>query len=196
MNVRRFAPRCGECRQKTMAIASVPYSIQIQHDGKKFDVEIPALSVPKCQDPACGAISIDDLASEQIDRAFRKKAQLLTPEEIREGRIRVGYANQQKFAACFGVSPSTVSRWENGSQIQQSFHDGMLRAFFELVTFRRFLEKLHGVAPETQPEPSTDKASRPRKQIPDSVGQRGKSIPPIKGNPKSPVSAEHLFSRN
>lgn len=145
MSERRFAPRCGECRQKTMRLATVPYSIQIHHDGKKYDVDIPALSVPKCQNPECGALSIDDEASEQIDRAFRREAKLLTSEEIREGRIRIGYGNQQEFAACFGVSPSTVSRWENGSQIQQHFHDGILRAFFDLPEFRKFLEQLHRI---------------------------------------------------
>ena len=164
MSERRFAPRCGECGQKTMALASVPYSIQISHDGKKYDVNIPSLSVPKCQNPECGALSIDSVASEQIECAFRRVAKLLNPEEIRQGRISVGYANQQEFAACFGVSPSTVSRWENGSQVQQHFHDGMLRAFFKLPEFRRFLAELHGVAADVSSSESTEQQTPSRRQ--------------------------------
>ena len=162
---RRFAPRCGECRQKTMALASVPYSIQISHDGKKYDVNIPALSVPKCQNPECGALSIDSVAGEQIECAFRRVANLLTPEEIRQGRIKIGYANQQEFAACFGVSPSTVSRWENGSQVQQHFHDGMLRAFFQLPAFRQFLAELHGMAAKVSSSETTEQLGTASRQL-------------------------------
>jgi DNA-binding transcriptional regulator YiaG len=126
-----------------MALATVPYRIQIDHDGKKYDVHIPALSVPKCAN--CGALSIDDAASEQIDNAFRQEANLLTPAEIRQGRIDAGFPQQEEFAKCFGVGVSTVSRWETGAQVQQRFHDGMLRAFFEIAELRTFLAALHGV---------------------------------------------------
>ncbi len=89
MSPRRFSKRCAECRQKTMAIAVVPYDIQIDHDGKKYDVHVPALSVPQCAD--CGALSIDEVASAQIDDAFRQKAGLLSPADIRSNRIRLGF---------------------------------------------------------------------------------------------------------
>lgn len=42
MTTRRFAPRCGQCRQKTMALATVPFDILISHDGRDYDVHIPA----------------------------------------------------------------------------------------------------------------------------------------------------------
>jgi DNA-binding transcriptional regulator YiaG len=144
MTRRRYSPRCAECRQKTMAIDTVPFRIQIDHDGKKYDVGIPNLTVPKCTN--CGAISVDEIASEQIDKAFRAEAKLLTPSEIREGRIRTGFPQQAEFAQCFGISVSTLSRWENGAQVQQHFHDGVLRAFFSSSDLRTFLAQLHGVA--------------------------------------------------
>jgi putative zinc finger/helix-turn-helix YgiT family protein len=143
MTPRLFSKRCGECRQKTMAIAVVPYEIQIDHDGKKYDVNVPALSVPKCTN--CGALSIDENASEQIDSAFRKTAKLLTPTEIKEGRIKLGYSQQAEFAKVFGIAVSTLSRWETGAQIQQHFHDSMLRTFFKLPEMRASLSELHGV---------------------------------------------------
>jgi len=143
MSQRRFAPRCGTCHQKSMAIGTVAYSIQIDHDGKKYDVDIPALSVPRCTNAACGAISIDEVASAQIDEAFRQKAKLLTPGEIRDGRLRLGF-EQQEFAQHLGVAVSTLCRWETGAQVQQHFHDGILRAFFALPELRGFLGQLHG----------------------------------------------------
>jgi len=131
-----------------MAIVVIPYDIQIDHDGKKYDVHVPKFSVPKCQNEACGAVSFDERASEQIDEAFRRTAGLLTPDQIRQGRTKVGYSLQQEFAACLGVSVSTVSRWENGSQIQQTFYDDMMRAFFQVPQFRQFLAERHGLTPK------------------------------------------------
>jgi DNA-binding transcriptional regulator YiaG len=120
-----------------MAIATVPYDVRIDHDGRKYDVHIDTLSVPQCTN--CGAISIDSDASEQIDRAFRRAAELLSPQEIRERRIAAGFHHQQDFARVLGVSPSTLNRWENGAQVQQRFHDRMLRAFFDVPEFRAYL---------------------------------------------------------
>lgn len=140
---RSFAKKCGNCRQKTMALAVVSYPVEMQHDGSLYSFVIPALEVPKCTN--CGEISLDAEADQQIDSAFRREAKLLTPEEIYEGRVRVGYTNQQEFAACFGVSASTISRWENGSQIQQHAHDGWLRVFFKSAEVRRLLADLHGL---------------------------------------------------
>jgi DNA-binding transcriptional regulator YiaG len=126
-----------------MAIAVVPYSVQIDHDGTKYQVDIPEFSVPKCRN--CGEMSFDEEASEQIDRAFRRTAGLLTPDEIKNGRIQAGFKRQQDFAKCFGIGVSTLSRWETGAQVQQHFHDGMLRAFFAVGKMRDFLAALHGL---------------------------------------------------
>jgi DNA-binding transcriptional regulator YiaG len=115
-----------------VAIATVPYSIQIDHDGRKYNVHVPALSVPKCSN--CGAISIDEDAENQIDAAFRKEADLLTPLEIRQGRIRLGFFHQQDFATCLGIGVSTLSRWETGAQVQQRILDDLLR--FEIAKRR------------------------------------------------------------
>ena len=127
-----------------MALAVGPYETKISHDGKEYAVRISELSAPKCSH--CGALSFDEEASRQIDEAFRREAGLLNPDEIRQGRTRVGYASQQEFAACLGISVSTVSRWENGIQIQQSFYDDCLRAFFECAEFRRYMAIRHGLA--------------------------------------------------
>ncbi len=55
-----------------------------------------------------------------------------------------GY-NQQEFAECLGVAGPTVCRWETGAQIQQRFHNDVMRAFFDVPQFRDYLARLHGV---------------------------------------------------
>ena len=140
---RQIPKRCPECGHKTMALAQVPYEIQIDHDGRKYQISIPDLSVIQCGN--CSEIVVDDVADERISEVFREKAGLLTPAQIKNGREFLGY-NQQEFAKVFGVAVSTLSRWENGGQIQQRFHDAVLRAFFKVPAFREFMEKFHGIA--------------------------------------------------
>ena len=118
------AKRCGKCGQKVLRLVTVPYSTTIEHDGRTYRVEIPELTVPQCAN--CQAISIDDEADQQISAAFRRAARLLAPEEIREGRERLGLT-QKEFANLLGVGESTVSRWETGAQLQQRALDRFLR---------------------------------------------------------------------
>lgn len=124
MNTRTFPKRCGKCGQKQMGLVTMPYSTTIEHDGRTYHVEIPALTVPQCSN--CDAISIDEEADRQISAAFRREARRLTPEEIRQGRERLGLTEKQ-FANLLGVGESTISRWETGAQIQQRARDRFLR---------------------------------------------------------------------
>ena len=121
---RTYPKRCGKCGQKTMRLATVPYTTTIEHDGRAYRVEIPDLTVPQCEN--CHAISIDDEADRQISAAFRREAKLLSPEEIRQGREKLGLT-QKQFANLLGVGEATVSRWETGAQIQQRAMDRFLR---------------------------------------------------------------------
>ncbi len=124
MTTRTYPKRCGKCGQKAMQLATVAYVTTIEHDGRAYRVEIPALTVPQCTN--CQAISIDDEADQQISAAFRHEAHLLAPEEIRQGRERLGLT-QKQFANLLGVGEATVSRWETGAQIQQRAMDRFLR---------------------------------------------------------------------
>jgi len=124
MTTRTYPKRCGKCGQPAIQLATVPYVTTIEHDGRAYRVEIPALTVPQCAN--CQSISIDDEADRQISAAFRRKAGLLAPEEIRQGRERLGLT-QKQFANLLGVGEATVSRWETGAQIQQRALDRFLR---------------------------------------------------------------------
>jgi putative zinc finger/helix-turn-helix YgiT family protein len=124
MTTRTYPKRCGKCGQQAMQLATVPYATTIEHDGRAYRVEIPALTVPQCGN--CHAISIDDEADHQISAAFRREARLLAPQEIRQGRESLALT-QKQFANLLGVGEATVSRWETGAQIQQRAMDRFLR---------------------------------------------------------------------
>jgi len=54
---------------------------------------------------------------------------LLTSEEIRQNRNRLGL-NQEQLAGLLGIAPETLSRWETGVQRQQRSLDRFLRIVF------------------------------------------------------------------
>jgi putative zinc finger/helix-turn-helix YgiT family protein len=110
-----------------MRLATIPYVRTIEHDGRSYRVEIPALTVPQCAN--CQSISIDEEADQQISAAFRREARLLAPEEIRQGREKLGLT-QKQFANLLGLGEATISRWETGAQIQQRALDRFLRICF------------------------------------------------------------------
>jgi hypothetical protein len=88
MTTRTYPKRCGKCGQKVMQLATLPYATTIDHDGRAYRVQMPGLTVPQCAN--CQAISIDDEADRQISAAFRREARLLAPDEIRQGREKLG----------------------------------------------------------------------------------------------------------
>jgi putative zinc finger/helix-turn-helix YgiT family protein len=124
MTTRTYPKRCGKCGQQARQLATVAYATTIEHDGRAYRVEVPALTVPQCDN--CHAVSMDDEADQQISAAFRRAARLLTPQEIRQGREELGLT-QKQFANLLGVGEATVSRWETGAQIQQRAMDRFLR---------------------------------------------------------------------
>jgi hypothetical protein len=65
---------------------------------------VPALTVPQCSN--CQALRIGDEADQQISAAFRRAAGLLAPEEIRQGREKLGLT-QKQFANLLGVGEAT-----------------------------------------------------------------------------------------
>jgi putative zinc finger/helix-turn-helix YgiT family protein len=153
MTERQFSKKCGKCRARAVALAAVPYTTQIDHDGRKYTVTIPDLVVPRCG--TCGTIVLDEEANRQISAAFRTQAGLLSPEEIRQHRVALGLT-QQALADLLGVAVSTLSRWETGAQIQQRSLDRFLRASFALPELRQALSGDLGLrlpALRDEPEP-------------------------------------------
>jgi hypothetical protein len=75
MNERKYSRKCGNCGQKTMAIVVVPYRVTVDHNGIKYTLFLPNLSVPQCS--SCRELSIDDEADKQIRAAFCQEADLL-----------------------------------------------------------------------------------------------------------------------
>ena len=116
------------------------YTTQRHHDGREYTVKVDGLKTPKCE--KCGQVAPDGEALEAITRAFVRQINLLTPEQIRDHRLRSNYT-QQELAAALGVSHAAVARWEDGGQIQTRSLDNLLRLFVGLAQVREILATQH-----------------------------------------------------
>ncbi len=131
-----FSTKCGKCGQRAVALAVVSHTVQVDNDGRKYEVTIPDLVVPRCA--KCGNIFLHDEANRRITAAFRKAAGLLAPEEIRFHRERVGLT-QDELADHLGITVLTLSRWETGELIQSRSLDRFLRAILIMPELRKTL---------------------------------------------------------
>lgn len=131
-----FSTKCGKCRERAVALATVSYSVQFDNDGRKYDVDIADLVAPRCE--KCGNIILHEEANIRITAEFRKVAGLLTPEEIRYHRERVRLS-QEELAEHLGVTMLTLSRWETGELIQPRSLDRFLRAVLTMPELRKTL---------------------------------------------------------
>ena len=141
METRPYPWTCTRCRQREVYSDVVDYTTSIDHDGRPYTVRVPSLELPKCRN--CGKLVLVDSANRLISEAFRREAGLLTPEEIRAGRIACGL-DQQTFADLLGISVSTLSRWETGAQIQQRCLNRLMEAYFASLEVRQVYARLSG----------------------------------------------------
>ena len=106
------------------------------HDGHEYVVKIDGLKTPKCRN--CGQFMLDIEALELLTAALYRKANLLTPEQIRQHRLKANMT-QHELASALGVADPVVERWERAGQIQSRSLDNLLRLFFGLPQVREIL---------------------------------------------------------
>lgn len=130
--------KCPRCLERQLALVTTHYETRVYHDGIEYVVSFPDLVIYSCS--ACGNQLVPDASEERLMVALRQAAVLLTPEEIRGNRIRLGL-NEERLASELGVTQDTLSRWEAGLLIQTRALDNLLRAFFSLPSLRSYLSK-------------------------------------------------------
>lgn len=126
-----------------MVPVTLDYSMEMDHDGRTYTVEVKDLPVLRCDQ--CEAKLLPDASLETMDNELRRMVGLLMPAEITRRRERL-HLSQKEFAWLLGIAPATVSRWENGGQIQQRVMNDLMLAFFDLSTLRSYLRHLRAGA--------------------------------------------------
>ena len=134
---RPFPWVCRECGAKNVEEATIPYEIDVRHDGRTHSLTLDALRVPVCG--RCNAKVFTEDTDRQINDALRLHVGLLTPNQIRDGLSRIG-ATQTQASKLLGIAKETLSRWINGVQIQSKSMDTLLRLYFAIPVAREALE--------------------------------------------------------
>ncbi len=137
--------RCPVCGRETMERAHRPYEADVAHDGRSpVRIRIPDLPVVACTNPDCHAtnpdeaVIYDDDTLHYITTETYRQLGLLTPEEIRAGRERLGLS-QQEMAELLGLGGNSLSRWENGRVYQSRSTDTLLRLLFDVPQVLSYL---------------------------------------------------------
>ncbi len=78
-----FPWRCVKCLKRDVRPATIPYSAEVNHDGRLYEIEIPALEIPRCG--SCGELVFTNRADEQICDALRARLTLLTSAQKSAG---------------------------------------------------------------------------------------------------------------
>ena len=97
---------------------------------------LPSLNLPRCSE--CGELIFDIWADEQINRAFRLQASLLSPERIRDNRLALGLSRRE-LADRVGVEENLVRRWEENATLHSRVVDNLLRLYFAFPAVRTAL---------------------------------------------------------
>ena len=140
VSAKPFPWKCRECGKIAVRADIVSYPAMVEHDGRLYEFIVNGLKAPKCFE--CGEVYPDAEANRAISQAFRLRAKLLTPQQIRANREALGLT-QKQLASALRIAEATVSRWETGAQIQQGSLDGLMRLFFEYSMVRGVLMDEH-----------------------------------------------------
>jgi putative zinc finger/helix-turn-helix YgiT family protein len=119
-------------------------TLQPVEQTETFEVRGEAIEVQSIvmQCPQCGEEMLRPEDPDPVDRAFReyrKRHNLLQPEEIRELRGRY-QLTQSELSTLLGLGGATLSRWENGS-LQEEPHDHLLRFAMEPQNLHKLLQE-------------------------------------------------------
>jgi putative transcriptional regulator len=137
--------KCSQCGH-SMKSARENY---LYRESGLPNVTLVGVEVSRC--PHCGEHEVVIPKIEQLHRviaaAVARKVPRLTLEEIRFLRKYLGWSGGD-FAEHMGVTPETVSRWENGSAIMSASAERLLRlaALSREPASDYSLELLKGVA--------------------------------------------------
>jgi putative zinc finger/helix-turn-helix YgiT family protein len=116
---------CPACGAGSLKEVTGEFKTQIEGaDGRPTTLSVPEVSWRHCD--SCGEDLLDEDATKAITRAHRAALKLLTAEEIRSLRQRLG-KTQAQMSELLGIGEKTYCRWESGVHFQSEAFDRYLR---------------------------------------------------------------------
>jgi putative zinc finger/helix-turn-helix YgiT family protein len=138
--MKKNAPICFHCNEGGLAVQ--PVNLIGERYGEKFSVTVQGLRCDNCDYQTITNRQSGDF-TKAVSDAYRQKHGLLTGDQIRELRGRLGM-NQLEFAEYLGVGSSSVKRWEGG-QVQEKGNDELIRLKTDSERAKSNYESLEGL---------------------------------------------------
>lgn len=108
--------------------------------SRKASVEVEGFRCTACGETYFSPQQAVD-AQRRAAAVLRKEEGLLSPDEVRDIRARLGLT-QAGLERLLGVGPKTVVRWERGTVFQSPAVDRLLRVMAQVPESTRVLEAL------------------------------------------------------
>src|SRR5437879_2090644 len=89
---RRESDTCPHCKQNAIRAVSKPYTTEVQQDGRTYTVVLPFVNVFQCAH--CGDEFLGNEANGLVRQRLREQLALLSPQQIREERLRAGLSQK------------------------------------------------------------------------------------------------------
>jgi len=121
MKRQEFCPNCEDYRETNVLEHAETYTVR----GRKITVPVRSKYCSSCGE-SIGSDDVDQEVLNAVYAEYRRQADLLTPERIKEIRKRYRLS-QKSLAALLGMSEATVNRYEQGG-LQDQAHDVAIRA--------------------------------------------------------------------
>jgi putative zinc finger/helix-turn-helix YgiT family protein len=115
---------CPVCGEGSLKEVTGEFTTLIDGPDGQIPLKVPGVVWKQCG--SCGEDLLDDDASRVITRAHRTALGLLTAEEIRGIRVRLG-KTQVQMSELLGIGEKTYCRWESGTHFQSEAFDRYLR---------------------------------------------------------------------
>jgi HTH-type transcriptional regulator/antitoxin MqsA len=131
---------CPICDGRIARVAS-DHEIRIGRRTVTVNADLPTCS--SCGESFLTPVEADAL-QKRASNSIREQEKLLTPEEIRAIRVRLGLT-QGQLETLLGTGPKTVVRWERGTVFQNGATDSLLRVVGKVPQAVHFLAQLRGV---------------------------------------------------
>lgn len=116
--------KCPICNEGTLHTKQGEFVTELKNGIGKKELKVENLLWEECD--TCGEKIFDNDAVKRISDSRYNALGLLTPNELKEIRKKLGYT-QEQMAAFLGIGNKTYCRWENGVSIQTKSMDTLIR---------------------------------------------------------------------
>lgn len=145
MNKKERKIKCPICGNGFLEDVKSDYETFVKDSGREIRIIVNNLGRKRCSN--CKEDFLDDEALDRIQKEKYRKLDLLTPEELKIIRAKLGYT-QEEMAELLSVGEKSYFRWENGLSIQNKSIDRYIRLVFENsarnIPFLKELQKQYG----------------------------------------------------